>query len=161
MHTIELSDATYRRLLRRSTAFGDTPEDVILRLLEEAGDGDPLRREEIKEAGRKAPRATPGSILPEREYWRPILSVLVERGGSAPASDVIEAVGERLKGSFTPLDLEQLDTGAVRWRNRTRFARLRMTQQGLLERTSHRGIWEITDDGRTYLKRLREVERSA
>jgi hypothetical protein len=151
MQTIELSDATYRRLLSRLTVFGETPEDVVRRLLDEAGAPDP-RREAIKEILRKnQTRATPGSILPEREYWKPILSIIAERGGSAPAGDVIEALGERLKDSFTPLDLEQLDTGAVRWRNRARFARLRMTQQGLLSSTSPRGIWGITEAGRAYI----------
>lgn len=151
MHTIELSNATYRRLLASLTAFGETPEDVIRRLLDEADAPNP-RREEIKEIVRRSRvRAKPGSILPEREYWKPILDIIAERGGSAPAGDVIEALGERLKDSFTPLDLERLDTDVVRWRNRARFARLRMTQQGLLSSTSPRGIWEITDEGRAYI----------
>ncbi len=151
MQTIELSDATYKRLLSHLTAFGETPEDVIRRLLDEAGVANP-RREAIKDALRRnRARATPGSILPEHEYWEPMLNIIVARGGSAPAGDVIEELGERLKDAFTPLDLEQLDTGAVRWRNRARFARLRMTEQGLLSSTSPRGIWEITDAGRAYL----------
>lgn len=49
-------------------------------------------------------------------------------------------------------DRETLRNGEVRWRNRARFARLRMKERGLLSDTSHRGIWEITELGRAYLK---------
>ena len=48
-------------------------------------------------------------------------------------------------------DYEMLSMGDVRWRNRARFARLRMTEQGLLSATSPRGIWELTDLGRKHL----------
>jgi hypothetical protein len=153
MASVELSEATYRKLLRRSTSFDDTPEDVINRLLDVVGDRDPLRRQEIKEAVHKnRPRAKPGSILPERDYWKPILEVIVEGGGSVPANDVVERVGDRLRNALKPRDFEQLATGEVRWRNRVRFARLRMRQVGLLSDTSHRGLWEITDSGRAYME---------
>jgi Mrr N-terminal domain len=159
MLNIDLSEETYNRLLRQASSFEDTAEDVIERLLDAVDGDDELQVQALKR--RRKSRATPGSILPEGEYWRPILSIIVEAGGSAPASDVIEGLGRRLKSVLTPRDLEPLNMGEVRWRNRARFARLRMTQQGLLSKTSHRGIWEITDAGRDYLKRLREVERSA
>src|SRR4051812_41831521 len=48
-------------------------------------------------------------------------------------------------------------TGEVRWRNRTRFARLRMKERGLLSDMSPRGIWEMTDAGRGYTSRSNEV----
>jgi restriction endonuclease Mrr len=97
-------------------------------------------------------RAIPGSILPEREYWLPILEIIEQSGGSAAATDVIEALGERMNGLLTPLDYETLTMGEVRWRNRARFARLRMTERGLLSSKSHRGLWEITKAGAEYLK---------
>jgi hypothetical protein len=158
METIQLSDPCYQRLLERVRSFDDTPQDVIQNLLDETESDDRRshRLQEIKEGIRQnrqtRPRVSPGSILPEREYWKPILRIIVERGGSAPAGEVIAELGERLKDAFTPLDLQRLDTGAVRWRNRARFARLRMTQQGLLSKTSPRGIWAITDLGRAFLE---------
>jgi restriction endonuclease Mrr len=97
-------------------------------------------------------RAIPGSILPEREYWLPILEVIEQLGGSAAASDVIEALEGRMKGMLKLRDYEKLSMGEIRWRNRARFARLRMTERGLLSKESHRGIWEITDTGRRYLE---------
>jgi hypothetical protein len=157
VETIQLSDACYQRLLERVRSFEDTPEDVIQGLLDETEGDDhrPRRRQQIEETIRQnRPRVAPGTILPEREYWKPMLQVIVERGGSAPAGEVILELGERLKDSFTPLDLQRLDSGAVRWRNRARFARLRMTQQGLLGKTSPRGIWAITDLGRAFLEKV-------
>lgn len=96
-------------------------------------------------------RATPGSILPEREYWVPILQILREAGGSAQANDVIDALGPRMEHRLTPGDYEVLRMGEIRWRNRARFARLRMRERGLLSDESPRGIWEITSAGDRYL----------
>ncbi len=144
MHTIHVSDATYRELLARAESFEDTPEDVIVRLL-----GTRMSPATSTEAGGK--RATPGSILPEKAYWRPILAIIDEAGGSMAATDVIEAVWGRLHTQMTPRDLERQRLGEMRWRNRVRFARLRLKDRGLLSDTSPRGIWEITEEGRSYL----------
>jgi hypothetical protein len=146
---IELSDPAYRRLLRQSTSFADSAEDVVLRLLDLAEHSESIQPHQPNQ--RQISRATPGSILPEREYWRPILGIIAEAGGSAAANDVIEVLGERMKDAFKARDLDLLKMGEVRWRNRARFARLRMREQGLLSQTSHRGLWEITDAGRRYL----------
>jgi restriction endonuclease Mrr len=62
---------------------------------------------------------------------------------------------------LTPRDFEPLKSGEIRWRNRARFARLRMKELGLLSDSSHRGIWEITESGRQYLaKKLEEESKS-
>jgi hypothetical protein len=151
MHTIKLADAIYQRLLKRAATFDDTAEDVVRRLLDQTEDTNAPELESPEVDRQRRSRATPGSILPEREYWRPILSIIAEAGGSASANDVIEAIGKRMKDAFTPRDLDVLKLGEVRWRNRARFARLRMKEQGLLSDTSHRGIWEITETGRQYI----------
>jgi hypothetical protein len=153
---IELSDHTYERLLRRITSFSESAEQVVVRLLDETGATDhnsvhDVHKTRGEASKQRVSRAIPGSILPEREYWVPILDILDRVGGSAAASDVIEALGERMKGMLKPRDYETLDMGEIRWRNRARFARLRMTEQGLLSHESHRGIWEMTAAGRSYL----------
>lgn len=100
----------------------------------------------------KRMRAPKGSILEERAYWEPILRVLADAGGSAPSRDVVDRVGEMIAGQLKPLDLEPLETGGVRWQNRTQFARLRMKERGLLE-DAPRGIWKISSAGRRALER--------
>jgi len=103
---------------------------------------------EGKGSFKKAGRASPGSILSEREYELPILRELLERGGSGQAIEVIDGVGRRLKGKLKPLDYDELDSGDVRWRNRTQFTRHTLKTRGLIKDNSRRGIWELTDAGR-------------
>lgn len=80
----------------------------------------------------------------------PILNILVESGGGAPAGDVIEILGENIADKLTSADTQRLGTGETRWKNRARFARLHMKERGLLS-SEERGVWEITNAGRQYL----------
>jgi hypothetical protein len=149
---IKISSSVYERLLRRSRSFDDTPDDVIGQLLDDAEDGS----SSANTAASKAEAGTPrGSILPVGDYWLPILGIIVEAGGSALANNVIDALEEQMGHALGDRDRERLRNGEVRWRNRARFARLRMKEHGLLSNTSLRGIWEITDAGRAYLERNR------
>lgn len=91
----------------------------------------------------------------------PILEILMEAKGAAPASEVIDALVGRMRSMLTQRDYETLSMGEVRWRNRARFARLRMTEQGLLSGTSPRGIWELTDAGRRHLEGERKQGASS
>lgn len=151
MRSIELSDGTYQRLLKRAISFEDRPEDVILRLLD-GSDGD------TPEPEPSSLRAAPGSVLPVEDYWIPILEVLEESGGQAPSNDVIDALEEKMGGLLAKRDRERLKSGEVRWRNRARFARLRMKERGLISDSSRRGVWAITDLGRKYLVLGQEVD---
>jgi Mrr N-terminal domain len=92
-------------------------------------------------------RAAPGSILSEREYEDPILLELLEREGRGQATEVTDAVGKRLEGKLTKLDYERLDSGDIRWRNRTQFTRHTLKSRGLIKTDSPRGIWELTTEG--------------
>ena len=97
---------------------------------------------------KKAGRASPGSILSEREYELPILQELLAKGGSGHATEITDGVGKRLEGKLTRLDHDFLDSGDVRWRNRTQFTRHTLKTRGLIKADSPRGIWELTDAGR-------------
>jgi len=159
MPDIKVSSPVYQRLLRRSKSFDDTPNDVINRLLDQvegAGDSDKSGNNAFSLSD-EAP-APPGSILPVGDYWVPILRLLVEAGGSAHANDVIDALEERMGNALQDRDRETLRNGEVRWRNRARFARLRMKERGLLSNTSQRGIWEVTEAGRAYLNVNRQAK---
>lgn len=145
MPNILISEPIYQRLLRRATSFEDSPEDVIVRLLEQE---EPTGAATLEE---RASRAAPGSVLPVRGYWIPILELLVEAGGSALSNDIVDALEERMSDLLTARDFEHLKSGEIRWRNRARFARLRMKERGLLSDVSDRGVWEITQAGRDYL----------
>ncbi|MFL5898515.1 MAG: winged helix-turn-helix domain-containing protein [Solirubrobacterales bacterium] len=148
MSKVELSEETQQRLLGLVRSFDDTPEIVIQRLLdhyEDTPSPDKLKLEE-----REPPRE--GEILPEGQYWLPILEILVEAGDQAEGSAVIDALESRIGDRLRSRDRDQLKMGEVRWRNRARFARLRMKELGLISNESPRGIWEITERGRDYLR---------
>lgn len=94
------------------------------------------------------PRAPRGSLLPEAEYEMPLLRYLALAGGRAPASEVVEAVGQELGARFMPTDLETLASGDIRWKSRTQFVRLKLIREGAMVKDSPRGVWEITELGR-------------
>ncbi|MFY9580042.1 MAG: winged helix-turn-helix domain-containing protein [Gaiellaceae bacterium] len=97
--------------------------------------------------GGRRTRAASGTLLPEREYHRPILEILVEHGGSASKQEVIEEISRRLEGRLTEADLSPLASGGIRWMSRVQFARLRLADRGLIDKDMPRGTWKITADG--------------
>jgi len=149
MPQFEVSDQTNARLLPYVKSLGESADSVINRVLDEAerrGDGASLPK--LKKISRPAE----GELLPESEYWIPILDLLQKAGGRARGRDVIDALEERLQSRFGRADEDILEMGEVRWRNRARFARLRMKELGLVSSQSPRGIWEITEKGERFLE---------
>ncbi len=104
------------------------------------------RKKTARTKGRS--RAARGTVLPETAYELPVLRALQEQGGRAPATEVIERVGELLAGQFLPADHEKVSSGLVRWKNKVQFARLTLVKSGDMVKDSPRGLWEITDQGR-------------
>lgn len=161
MPNIRIDREVYRRLQEEAVPFVDTPNDVLRHLLgldhneprTDASGTRVVRQKATHRArsgrGRRAPRAPAGALLPEQEYVTPLLSALSERGGTAPAREIIEAIGKKLESKLTPADKEKNSSGVIRWQNRAQFVRLRLVEEGLLARDSGRGIWSLTDAGRT------------
>ena len=113
------------------------------------------RQRSPKRNRNREPRIPAGSLLPEDEYVLPLLSALDERGGTAPAREIIEAVGERLGDKLLPADKGRLPSGDVRWQKRVQFVRLRLVEEGLLTSDSPRGVWALADAGRGRLSEIR------
>ncbi len=93
-----------------------------------------------------------GQKTPEQTFVLPILTALEELGGSGAAAEVLDIVGRLMAGTFNEFDLSTLKTGQIRWRNTAQWARQKMKDQGLLADDSPRGIWEMTERGRAYLR---------
>ena len=96
-------------------------------------------------------RAASGTLLAEEKYEIPLLTSLIEMGGTGPSKEVIESVGKKLGGQLTDVDRATLNSGGVRWQSRVQFVRLRMIEQGLMLKETGRGIWGISDAGRDYV----------
>jgi hypothetical protein len=168
---IDVDDDVLDVLKRHAEPFVDTPNSVLRRLLGVDDGTEPKTPEPAvtsangavrghrqtkraaktgtTETGTTRTRAKAGSILAEDRYELPLLTALIDLGGRAAYRDVLEAVGKQLEPELTPLDKDKLKSGDVRWENRLQFVRLRLIERGLLERDTPRGIWGITDNGRT------------
>jgi len=145
MIKIKIDKEVYEALLKLVTSFEDTPNDVLRRLL---GLG------ERRKNPRRTLIRTGRNITHEEDIYLPILESLLDFGGSAPMTQVLDRVYEKMKDKLSKADLEILPSGGdVRWRNRAQWARLKMVREGLLSKDSPRGIWEITKLGIEFLKK--------
>jgi hypothetical protein len=145
------------RLFRYAASFDDSIETVIERLLDQIEEG----VGSLAAPGPTKPTRDLDDLLPEDAYWLPILELLDEAGGSDRGSAVIDALEERLQDAFSTTDYLRLKTGETRWRNRARFARLRMKEKGLISATSPRGVWEMTPAGAEFLAKGRGASKEA
>lgn len=94
-----------------------------------------------------------GKRTPEKAYFVPILESLVELGGGEEVDDVLRIVHKKMRPIFNSCDLSKLPSGKdYRWRNAARWARDKLRGSGLISDASPRGIWEITDAGRSWLR---------
>ncbi len=92
-------------------------------------------------------------LLEPEDLKLPILQALVNMGGSGRTGIVIDAVGVLLQGRLGPRDLEAPgNNNEIRWRYYCRWARQTMVETGLLRDDSPHGTWEISEQGRAYLK---------
>jgi len=100
-----------------------------------------------------AERSQRGLRTPEDAFCIPILQSLIELGGSAPVSDVLDKVEAKMRSQLNAYDRSPLpsDSTLTRWRNTAQWARKAMVQKGLMSSDSPRGIWEITEAGRRWL----------
>jgi hypothetical protein len=60
-----------------------------------------------------------------------------------------------MKSTLKPKDYEPRESDAqqIRWRNTAQWARnLMVNEDGRMKKSSPRGVWEISDKGRTWLK---------
>lgn len=96
-----------------------------------------------------------GEITPHTEFFRPILEVLVDMGGSGKTKIVLDRVGLKMKDILKPLDYETLKSGEkqIRWRNSAQWARNAMVNDDGRMAKGPIGIWEISEKGRNWLKR--------
>jgi negative regulator of replication initiation len=152
-HAIPLEDDV-NTLLRRLLGLGvdkagpDRPPSSVARRAQ-AAPRKPARRKVAKVARRT--RALKGSILPEMDYQLPILRAIEELGGRAPSSEVIDRVGKLLEERLSDTDREAISSGDLRWRNRAQFVRLALIKAGDMKSDSPRGLWEISEQGRSRL----------
>lgn len=108
----------------------------------------------VRQSRKTGPRLSPDEVTPRDAYRLPILSVLVEKGGRATRTQVLDGVYVRVRSLLTSADLKGLPSnkGQIRWKNKAEWCRREMVEEGLLSDVSPRGVWEITEAGRRWLE---------
>ena len=100
-------------------------------------------------------RLESGLRTPEKEFIKPILQALVEHDGKAKMLEVLKRVYAIMKDKLNKYDMQPLPFNPTRkrWENTVQWARNTMVTEGLPSSDSPRGIWEITEKGRSYLEK--------
>lgn len=163
-------------LVMKHGRFPETVADVLTRFAEhfdlsdgKNGDGAGSRNSVGPKPGNgtgsASRRARPGTVTPAQRYKDPIIRVLMRypnstRGlpaYSAPAKEVIAAVGEMMMPELNETDLGRLnDTGLPRWENKCQWGRQILVDEGLLKKREESGfgIWGLSPSGVEYGKKL-------
>lgn len=136
------------------TAFRDKVATLRREWEELAAIAESEEDEETKASRRDLGRLRRGQRTPESRYYRPILQVLAELGGSGKVADVLDRVGEIMEPVLKDVDYDTLAStpDLPRWRNAAQWARVSMVKEGLLQADAPRGVWVITDKGRQRLQ---------
>lgn len=97
-------------------------------------------------------------------FFVPIVQALKEKGGSGTTAEVIDRSIEFL-GLSEDEQQEVLASGGSKVRNQAQWARLYLVKGGILD-SSARGIWSLTDQGKTvdceqfnFVEMFRETQR--
>jgi len=87
------------------------------------------------------------------EFDTPLLECLVALGDRGSAEDVLQHMKAKMGPTLKPRDFEVVSSGEERWRNTARWRRNALVKLGFLRGDSPRGIWQISDLGKAWLKR--------
>jgi hypothetical protein len=100
--------------------------------------------------------------IPYVEYEIPLLTALIEVGGSAKARDVYPVVEKLMKSQLAqhPEEYEDYRSGGVIWKNKIQWAREYLKKKGQLD-PSVRGVWTITGSGKERIRIFRETGRDS
>jgi restriction system protein len=88
------------------------------------------------------------------EYFGPLLDALRKLGGSGSPDEVVEQMASDLSLSDEAQN-ELLPSGEPRFRDQVRRARFNLAKEGLID-ASKRGIWSLTERGRSKVLSLEE-----
>jgi hypothetical protein len=168
MPTIRIDDEVFAVLQKRAQAFVDSPNDVLRRdyglngfsgskVIQDAPDAPSFpagQGQSVPDRRKVVGRILRGEKTPEEEYVIPILQALVKAGGRGRTADIVDHVGQIMKGRLNEYDHKTLGAGEIRWRNTAEWCRSTMANKmspPLLNPSSDHGWWEITQAGRDYL----------
>lgn len=154
---VGIPDALRKEKLRLAAIFDQAAESVTVwrHLLQELKEiVDDLEKRLGKtfgptDAKRKTgkPVSSRGDQTPREELIRLVLVSLKELGGSAQCNDVLAVMEKKMRGKFLPGDLENDPSFGVKWKHNAHWARLKLANDGDLDKHSPRGHWRLSKGG--------------
>ena len=144
MPVVRISEELFKEVQKYAEPLVDNFETALWKALRSRRPGAVVGKEH-------RPRRT--ELTPPREFWKPLLEALVERGGQASRAEVHKAVEKKMNNRLKPGDYELNRDGTTKWGKQLDYQRLAMVHEGLLKSNSPRRVWEITDKGRQWLSR--------
>jgi hypothetical protein len=155
---IRISEEVWELLKNFAEPLEDNPDSVLKKILNEykilneiVNSNYHSKIEQIKtsenklslvKSGITGKRGIPPSLL---RYVEWIIYTLNSLGGRAHASEVINQIKIHFGHKFTNDEMEELNSGEIRWTKKVNWARYEMAQAGILRNDSPRGIWEIEE----------------
>jgi restriction system protein len=80
-------------------------------------------------------------------FFKPIIEILIELGGSGKVAEVIDLVIEKMEIPESEQEIT-LKSGQSRVRNQIQWARLYLAYAGYID-ASKRGVWSLTEKGQS------------
>jgi hypothetical protein len=148
MPVVRISEELFKEIQKYAEPLVDNFEAALWKVVK-ASKGEPV--------GSKVPkqRRFRGELTPQRTFRKPILEILISKGGTAEGREVVEELERVMEPTLKPADYEENSDGTTKWTKAANFQRLTMVHDGLLADNSERGIWQATDKGRLWLKERR------
>jgi hypothetical protein len=146
---IRIDDDVLALIRKHARPLADTPNSVLRRVL-----GLPEKPAAARASQNQSRRRVRGKKTPQHAFRKHLLAVLAARGGSAGRREVIKELARRLRRELTDYDRQPISSGAPRWERTVDFERLQMTNEGLLDETSKRGVWTLSPHGAEEARRL-------
>jgi hypothetical protein len=153
MPVIRITDATWERMKTHARPLEDTPDDIVRRALD-ALEGKPASPKQRPAVGRPS-RAAIGQKLPQKAFRAPLLLTLAELGGAGSLDDIRRAMHPKVASQLNEADYAIVSSGEERWWNATCWERSELVKTGHLLSTSPRGRWELSEQGRLEVRRLK------
>lgn len=141
MPVVRISDELFREIQKYAEPLVDNFETALWKALKANNEN----KKTINKQN-KVSKTTPQKLL-----WKPILLVLIEKGGKAESINIINGVKEKMKHQLNEADFRTNSDGTLKIDKAIHFQRLAMIHEGLLKDDSRRGIWEISEIGKQWI----------